>query len=340
MMAPVKEVDHSAVQGTQGELPAEEGSGSEQPDRTPPGRRHVEALLDISEEGFLEILEPYEYHCYSGWEEAVQGWAGAAPLSSILLSQRTDKKPKQKEANSLGPRADTPVGVAEHCSQSHLGPNISKKSILLSQQMWSCGKSAASVLQPDVPVSPVLGAMPKILSHFTQEDKTEEDETPRQQHHLSAKYSVLEDRPSKPQKHHRSSNTVVPIKNFTFLPPIKTPHMNFQRVSGQNCTGRKHLEADLMAENYYIFDKMSGIRGTNSELPKDTNNAMTSKYQTCQHSPHFFSAVSVSVPKRYQVAVSSKPETLHPTSYSMGKSLHFSTAGSAQVHMHPSCLFS
>lgn len=230
--------------------------------------------------------------------QQVRGWAAVAPLSAILLPQRTEKKQKRKEANNHGPATDSSVKAAEHCSETHLGPNSSKKSILLSQQMWSCGKSAASALQADVPVSPVLVAMPKILSHFTLEDKTEEDEAPRQLHYLPAKYNVLDNRPSKPQKHHRSSKTVVPIKNFTFLPPIK-PHMNFQRVRGQNCTGRKHLEADPMAENYYIFDKISGIRGSNSELPKDTNNAVTSKHRTCQHNPHLFSAVSVSVPKRY-----------------------------------------
>lgn len=36
-----------------------------------PDRRHVDNLLDISEEGFLKDLEPHEHHPYSGWEEAV-----------------------------------------------------------------------------------------------------------------------------------------------------------------------------------------------------------------------------------------------------------------------------
>lgn len=70
-MATVKQVEDSVVQGTQEELPAEESPGREQPDRTPAHRRHVQAFLDISEEEFLEELEPYDYHCYPGLEEAV-----------------------------------------------------------------------------------------------------------------------------------------------------------------------------------------------------------------------------------------------------------------------------
>lgn len=36
-----------------------------------PDRRHVDNLLDISEEGFLKDLEPHEHRPNSGWEEAV-----------------------------------------------------------------------------------------------------------------------------------------------------------------------------------------------------------------------------------------------------------------------------
>lgn len=77
-MATSEEVDHTAVDGSDKELPAQEDAGGEQPYSTP-DRRHVDALLDISEEDFLKDLEPYEYHCYSGWEEAVSEW-----ISSLL----------------------------------------------------------------------------------------------------------------------------------------------------------------------------------------------------------------------------------------------------------------
>lgn len=50
--------------------PAMDGPAEEQRLHTP-DRRHVDNLLDISEEGFLKDLEPHEHHPYSGWEEAV-----------------------------------------------------------------------------------------------------------------------------------------------------------------------------------------------------------------------------------------------------------------------------
>lgn len=68
-MATLEEEDHTAVNGSD-KLPTHEDAVGEQPYQTP-DRRHVDALLDISEEDFLKELEPYEYHCYSGWEEAV-----------------------------------------------------------------------------------------------------------------------------------------------------------------------------------------------------------------------------------------------------------------------------
>lgn len=42
----------------------------QKPDKTP-DKRHVDVLLDVSEEDFINDLEPHEYHCYHGWEEAV-----------------------------------------------------------------------------------------------------------------------------------------------------------------------------------------------------------------------------------------------------------------------------
>ncbi len=72
-MATLEKVDHTAVDGSVEELSALEDAVWEQPYKTP-DRRHVDALVDISEEDFLKELEPYEYHCYSGWEEAVSKW--------------------------------------------------------------------------------------------------------------------------------------------------------------------------------------------------------------------------------------------------------------------------
>ncbi|XP_040008022.1 uncharacterized protein LOC120803526 [Xiphias gladius] len=223
----------------------------------------------------------------------------------------------------------------------------------LNQQVGSWSNTAVAALQPEASEWPVLNATKKTTSHLLHGEKIEEEgklrETPPQPHHLSSKYSVSDNRPTKPQKHsHRPNNTVVPIKNFTFLPPIKSPHLS-PKVGGQLCSGKKASEAETLEENCFMFDKKSETRGTrvdpaaNTELPSDSA-ALTSKYRTCQHNPHLFSAISVSVPKRYQVPVSSKSDTVHRRGYSMGKSLtqalHASTAAGALAHMQPSCLFS
>ncbi|XP_061882924.1 uncharacterized protein LOC133634023 isoform X2 [Entelurus aequoreus] len=99
-------------------------------------RIHVDALLDISEEAFLKEVEPYEYHCYPGWEEAVCGWDRVAPISGILLPQKRDKKPKQrKETDNPAPLhivepttscGDTLASGGEHCSR----PQTSLPSLL------------------------------------------------------------------------------------------------------------------------------------------------------------------------------------------------------------------
>lgn len=287
----------------------------------------------------------------------VQGWARVAPLCGILLPQKRYRKPKQKEADNPAPLAVDPTipnagssaTVAEHPCESHVGLHSSlKKSMPLNQRTGSWGHIAVPALQKDVSEWPVLSAMQKTVSNLFLEEKMEQEamlgETPSQTHHLSSKYSVSENRPTKPQKH-RPNNTVVPIKNFTFLPPIKSPHLNLQKVSGQLCSGKKAPGGETMEENCFMFDKKSGTRGTRLDPvanpePPTYPAALTSKYRACQHNPHQFSAVSVSVPKRYQVPLSSKPDTVHRTSYSVGRSLtqalHSGTAAGAQAHMCPS----
>ncbi|XP_042358214.1 uncharacterized protein C16orf46 homolog [Plectropomus leopardus] len=343
-MTSLKEVDHTPVNGSHEELSSQEDAVGEQP----PERRHVDALLDISEEEFIKELEPYEYHCYSGWDEAVHGWARAAPLSCILLPQKKNRKPKHKEADNLTPSSvdptDSTVSIAEHRCESNVAPHNSfKKSTPLNQITESWDNTAETALKKDASKWPFLNTMQKAASNLSLKEKTEEEgtltETPLQLHHLHSKY--LDNRPTKLQKHrNRPSNTVVPIKNFTFLPPIKSPHLNCQKDSGKKAPAGETIE-----EDYFMFDKKSGTKGTrvdpftDPELPLYSA-ALDSKYRTCPYNPHLFSALSVSIPKRYQVTTSSKPETVHHTSYSVGKSLtqalHSSTAAGAQTHAHPS----
>ncbi|XP_034724637.1 uncharacterized protein si:ch73-103b9.2 isoform X2 [Etheostoma cragini] len=314
-MATLKEVDHTTVNETDSSLPTQEDAVGDQTKE----RRHVESLLDISEEDFLKEQEPYEYHCYSGWEEAVHGWARVAPLSCILLTQKRDRKPMHKEADNPSPLCGDPTNLDGNSSAS-IGQH--------------CCESLV----------PVFNAMQKTTSNLLKGKIGEEGmlrETPLQPHYLPSKYS--ENRPTKPEKHrHRPNDTLVPIRNFTFFPPIKSPHLGPQKVI-QLCSGKLAPEGEPIEEKDFMFEKKSGTRGrrvepiTNPELPMYST-ALTSKYQACQHNLHLFSAVRVSIPKRYQVPMSSKSDTLHR--YSMGRSLtqavHSNTAAGAQDHVHPS----
>lgn len=63
------EVGGRPVSGSDGAPAPEEAAGEEL--CKSPDRKHVDALLDISEEELLKELEPQEDICYRGWDEAV-----------------------------------------------------------------------------------------------------------------------------------------------------------------------------------------------------------------------------------------------------------------------------
>ncbi|KAM4593537.1 uncharacterized protein PAE49_008184 [Odontesthes bonariensis] len=270
-----------------------------------PERRHVDALLDISEENSMREREPYEYVSYSRREDAVCGWARAAPLSGILMIQKNHRKPKQKKADNLTPLSVNPLPAGANSSasfseqpcESHAGLRNFKKSASPNQQTGSWGQTDFAV----------LNATQKNRTHLFHDEKIDGEGTLRhtslQPHHLSSKYSVLENRLTKPQKpSYKLNNTMVPIKNFTFLPPIK--HQSSQLNPKVRCHGG------------------SGTKGTrmdtrNSDL--DTNSAaLTSVYQTCQDKPFLFPAFCAPVPKKSQVLASPKPDAAQPL---MDKSL-------------------
>jgi len=85
MMATLNEVDDTAVDDPE-ELSTQEEAVWEQT----PERRLVEVLLDISEEDFMKELEPHEYHCYSGWEDAVSEYISyySKPCLNLMKGSR------------------------------------------------------------------------------------------------------------------------------------------------------------------------------------------------------------------------------------------------------------
>lgn len=68
-MTTLKESDQIPGEGTDESSPAVVDTEWDWPSLMPWWRDHVDALLDISEETY-KGQEP-EYHCLSGWEEAV-----------------------------------------------------------------------------------------------------------------------------------------------------------------------------------------------------------------------------------------------------------------------------
>uniref|UniRef100_A0A2I4APC9 Uncharacterized protein C16orf46 homolog n=1 Tax=Austrofundulus limnaeus TaxID=52670 RepID=A0A2I4APC9_AUSLI len=297
--------------------------------------RHVDALLHISEENFMKELEPHEYQGYSGWEDAVCGWTRVAPLSCLLVTKMNHRQPKHKEVenpsplcvDSMGPKADSSASIAEQHRESHNGLCTCKKSVLANKQKDTWGPTEW----------PVLNAMQEDETHFLLKEKTVErpfKNTPLRPCHPSSQHSVPENRHTKPQTHsHKSSNEVVPIKKLTSLPPLQPPQIN-PKSSCHVCRSKKALDGENL-------DWKSAARWTGGNIvanqdPSIHSAALTPKYHTCQHNPHLFSALSVSLPKKNQL-LRSLPDTVHPTRYSLDKSI---SQAVVQPRMPSRCLFS
>ncbi|XP_055088473.1 uncharacterized protein LOC129457429 [Periophthalmus magnuspinnatus] len=283
----------------------------------------------------MKDLHPPEYQCNQGWEEAVCGWARVAPLALLLLAEKTDYKSKHKDAENDSFTSVETDNLAEQPSETQRRPPTRVRTRISSQNTWSCTRHNAPNPTSESLEIPFVDGISKQMAQLTLADQTRDSRTPFQHHQVMA-----DSRSPKPRKNSlKTNNALVPIKNFTFLPPIIMPQ------NQQNF--KKHQQGESGLENFFLIDKISRIRGSKGDLfyttefPKDAyNENISSKYRTCQHNPHYYSAVSVSVPKRYHMTVSSKPETLHPAGYSVSKTLHSSTAANRQVPMHPSCLYS
>lgn len=245
--------------------------------------------------------------------QQVCGWARVAPLSCILVTSNPNKKPKYKEADNGSPSPDGSTAfnanssasiAAEQYCKSHVGLDNLKKFGSVNQQMGAWSESAMAAHHADAAEWPVLNAMQRKKAHLLLEEKTVERGmhagTP-QLPHLSSKYSVAEKKPAKPKKYnYRTNNRVVPITNFTFLPPIKSPQV-ISKASGYFCRGKETPEGQTSEKNGFILEKRRGTRvdtAANSDL-STFSAALTSKYQTYWQNPH-----NVSIPRRLEYDVS------------------------------------
>ncbi|CAJ1048807.1 uncharacterized protein LOC117810285 isoform X2 [Xyrichtys novacula] len=338
-MATQKEEDST----TESSSPTEEDTAEDLLYETPE-RKHAHTLIDDSEEELLKEQEPSEYHCYTGWEEAVQCWSRVDPLSCILLTPKMNSKVKQKEARTLTTtpidhKAPSCADTSSRTTKRHCEwKSCVQKSKQLNQHTGSWNNTAVVALQKNTSDWPFTNTPQETIAHLSLKEKVEQNEMLREVHHTSTKYSVVETRPSKPQKHSRRPNsTTIPIKNLTFLPPIKLPHLQSKGIAG-----KKTVEEETKEENYFSFDFKNLKRGSRVDPithlePQVYSSALTSTYLTCPYNPHMFSAVSPLIPRRYQVPMSSKADTVHQASYSMGKQVlqSSSTATTSQTRIHP-----
>lgn len=206
-----------------------------------------------------------------------------------------------------------------------------KKSMPLNQQAGTLSDTPVAAVQKDAPEWTALSAVSETMSNLLLGGSREEEnmlrETPSQSRLARVQKTSL-----------RPENTVVPIKNITFLPPLAMPPLTPQRPSRlQAFSCKKASEGETKEEISFTFDKKSGMKRTrvqpaiNRELPAHAA-GLASKFQICQHNPHF-SVLNVSVPNRLQMTSSSHQDTAHCTSILMGKRpLH---PGPAAGRMHP-----
>ncbi|XP_029702598.1 uncharacterized protein C16orf46 homolog isoform X1 [Takifugu rubripes] len=255
------EAGETTVRGSE-ELPAAEEEAEQLYES--PGRRHVDALLDISEEELLRDLEPLEYCCSSSWDEAVRGWARAAPLSCVLVTQNC-KKPKQKEC------AEPPLPNAEGSASNNTPDQLN--------QHAGCRRRASSTgpVQSEASPPPVIRAVQKSPADLGQ--------------------APVKTRPAKIQRPSHTTNTVVPIRHFTFLPPIVYPHLR-RPIPG---SGAKAPDDRVAEDASLIFDRKSRMRGRAGALHPEPPAGVR------QNSPCLFRAISGSAHNRYLMAGGSTP---------------------------------
>lgn len=251
----------------------------------------------------------------------VCGWTRADPLSCILVTKMNHRNPKHKEVenpsplcvDTMSPKSNSSVSIAEQNRESYTGLSNCKKSVLSNQQKHSWGPAKL----------PVLNVMQEDVTHLGRLLKI----TPQRSCHLSSpQHSVPENRQTTTRKHsHKSNNKVVTIKNLTLLPPIPPPQIS-RKDSCHVCGSKKALDGEKLEGKSAA--RRAGVDTVANRDISVYSEALTPKYHACQHIPHLFSALSVSPPKKNQL-LKPLPDTVHPISQAV-----------VRPHMPPRCLFS
>lgn len=297
-------------------------------------RSHVDVLLEFSEEDLLNEHEQHEHSFYSSADECVKGWARLPPMSCMHVTEKKCKKPKNKEADISTPpvaepthsQTEYPVNDEKQNSE-HRGSN---KSLPLYQEDM--------LVQSNAPEWTAYNSIQTSMANLSigrKQDFTLQPALAQTNYLLSP----VENRTTKPPKYiHRPNDTLVPIRNYTFLPPIRSPQLS-PNVGRYLCRG-KAPDGELFEETVCTLDKKHVKRGSRMETFAKSytyNTGMTSKLHGSQFNPPLFPAAYGSVPKRYRVPVFSTPPIVHRTRHSVGRNI---SQAIAQPRLHSKCLFS
>lgn len=149
------------------------------------------------------------------------------------MSQKGYKKANDKKpTDPTFPKAESSASV--------------KTSAQLNQHTGSCSSARVAHLQKDASQWLIHNQLQRTMSPLSLGEDTEDHGE-----------THVENRPTKCQ----SSNTAVPVRHFTFLPPIVTPYLNPQVVSGEFWGGKKALEGKNTKGKCFVLDKTSRTKG-------------------------------------------------------------------------------
>lgn len=217
------------------------------------------------------------------------------------MTQKDCKKPKQKESvDLLFPTAEasstsnTPDQLNQHArSRSHAG--------------------GAGPLQSEASRWPVKAAQKSPPQRENTQDLGE---------------APAEIRPTKLQKPSHTSHTAVPIRNFTFLPPIASLQLRPRMLGdGAKAPGGKSAE-----ERGLIVVQKSRMRGARAGAVNPGAPA-----GVCQNNPHLFSTISASGQNSYVMAGASQCNAANCRRLSSGKKVvHFGGAAPRILATKPS----
>lgn len=241
----------------------------------------------------------------------VRGWTRVAPLSSLFISPKRSKNRTTKRADSPSRQSVEPV--------LHNTDTPAKKppETIPSSTPWS-GTTAAPLV-PAVSESPMFDAfwrnMPEMLPEESPKKKGSHKDS-------SAKSKLTKNLKSLP----RSLNTVVPIKQFTFLPPIEELQLNPHLINEQ-ILPQRISEGDSSEKSCFAMDKKGGTKGTRLDSVTNHEPGLYPKLHLAQCNSQLLSAFSVSIPGRYPVSVSSNQ--MQPSS--LGRRTIYSSSGTNDV---------